>query len=108
MYLYKCIQTGCSAIFYRSGGSWSAMLKHTNVQLELLTDIDMLHFFKKGIRGGVSQCSGRKAVANNRYISGHNPSHPTSFINYLDATNLYGSAMSLPLPTGKFRWLPQK
>lgn len=85
--------------------SWDAMLRKTGIELELLTDIDMLHFFRKGIRGGVSQCSNRKAIANNPFIPNYNPSEPNSYILYLDATNLYGCSMSQCLPTGDFRWL---
>ncbi|KAJ8939468.1 hypothetical protein NQ318_022522 [Aromia moschata] len=42
--------------------SWDAMLRCTQIKLELLTDIFQLHFFRKGIRGGVSQCSKRITV----------------------------------------------
>lgn len=85
--------------------SWDAMLRMTGVTLELLTDVDMLHFFRRGIRGGICQCTTRKAIANNKFISDYDPSKPNSFIIYLDATNLYGWAMSQSLPTGEFRWL---
>ncbi|CAH1107474.1 unnamed protein product [Psylliodes chrysocephalus] len=86
--------------------SWDAMLKYTKIELELLTDIDMLLFFKKGIRGGVAQCSKRQAVANNKFLPNFNPLKPESYIMYLDATNLYGAAMSEPLPFGDFKWIP--
>ena len=33
--------------------AWQAALKKTEVKLELLTDIDMLLMFEKGIRGGI-------------------------------------------------------
>ncbi|XP_072400351.1 uncharacterized protein [Diabrotica undecimpunctata] len=85
--------------------SWDAMLRYTKIELELLVDIDMIHFFKKGIRGGVSQCSKRKVVANNSFVSNYDPLQPNAYIMYLDATNLYGAAMSNYLPTGGFRWL---
>lgn len=85
--------------------SWDAMLRCTQVELELLTDIEMIHFFKKGIRGGVAQCTKRKAVANNKFLPNYDPSKPTSYIMYLDATNLYGYSMQQRLPTGDFRWL---
>ena len=38
--------------------------------------------------------SHRHATANNRYMENYNKEEPTSFIQYLDANNLYGWAMS--------------
>ena len=67
----------------------------------------MIHFLKHGIRGGVSQCSVRKAIANNKFLPHYDASKPTSYIMYLDATNLYGAAMSQYLPTGNFKWLEE-
>lgn len=91
--------------FTAPGLAWDAMLKLTGVELELLTDIDMIHFFKKGIRGGISQCSERKHIANNKFLPNYDSNEPSSFITYLDATNLYGHSMSQALPTGGFAWL---
>ena len=34
--------------------SWDAMLKMTNIKLELMTNVDMFQFIEKGMRGGVS------------------------------------------------------
>lgn len=94
--------------FTLPGFSWDAMLRCTSVQLELLTDMDMLHFFKKGIRGGVSTCVGRKAIANNPLLPNYDSTKPKSFLAYLDATNLYGWAMRQSLPKCDFQWLVQK
>ncbi|CAG9840781.1 unnamed protein product [Diabrotica balteata] len=85
--------------------SWDAMLRYTKIELELLTDVDMVHFLKKGVRGGVAQCSKREAVANNRYLPNYDPQQPESYIMYLDATNLYGAAMCQYLPYGNFKWV---
>ena len=35
----------------------------------------------------------------------YDPSQPSKFITYLDANNLYGWAMSQPLPTHGFKWM---
>lgn len=94
------------AHYYTSPGlSWDALLKKTGVELELLTDYDMHLFIEKGLRGGISMVSKRHAKANNPRVEGHDPSKPNSHILYLDANNLYGWAMSRPLPTGGFRWV---
>ena len=54
---------------YTSPGlSWDALLKHSKIKIELLTDPDMLLMFEKGIRGGISMIPNRYAKANNKYI----------------------------------------
>ena len=37
--------------------------------------------------------------------SEHDESKPIRYLQYLDANNLYGWAMSHPLPTGEFHWV---
>ena len=84
------------------------MLKMTGVELELLTDEDMYLFFEEGIRGGVSTITNRYAKANNKYMGDQfNPYELSTFIQYLDANNLYGWAMCRLLPVGGFKWLTQ-
>ena len=86
------------------GLSWDALLKKTGVELELLTDIDMHLVMERGMRGGISMVSKRYAKTNNPYVPGCDPSKPNKFIMYLDANNLYGWAMSKPLPKRDFKW----
>lgn len=90
------------------GLSWDAMLKMTQVQLELMTDIEMFQFIEKGMHGAISYIANRHGDANNKYMTGHDSSKPSKYIMYLDANNLYGFAMSQCLPTGGFRWLSQR
>ena len=87
------------------GYSWDALLKLTNVSLELLTEPDIYLFVEKGLRGGISMVSHHHAQANNPQMQNYNPDQPTSFLQYLDSNNLYGWAMSQYLPTGGFQWV---
>ena len=87
------------------GLSWKACLKKTKVELGLLTDIDMLLMFKKGIRGAMCQATNRYAKANNKYMNNYDKNKESSYLVYLDANNLYGYAMSKKLPIRNFRWL---
>ena len=94
------------AHYYTSPGlAWDACLKETQQQLELLTDYDMLMMVEKGIRGGISHISKRYAEANNKYMKDYNQDKESVYIQYLDANNLYGWAMSQPLPTHGFKWM---
>ena len=95
------------AHFYTAPGlAWKACLKLTGVKLELLKDMDMLLMFEHGIRGGITQTVHRHGAANNQYMgSDYDRSHPSEYLQYLDANNLYSWAMSQPLLVGGFRWV---
>ena len=88
--------------------SWDAMLKMTNIKLDLMTDIDMFQFIEKGMCGGVSYIANRYGNANNKYMKEYNEKAPSKYIMYLDANNLYGWAMSQYLPTGNSKWMTDK
>ena len=94
--------------FTSPGLSWDAMLKMTDIKLELMVDIDMYQFIEKGMRGGISYIANRHGKANNKYMKTYNEKAPSKYIMYLDANNLYGWAMSQYLQTGNFKWLSQK
>jgi len=92
----SCIAIYCldSAYYYTLlGFTWDAMLKYTRVRFELLTDTDMIMFIERDIRSDLSQCFGRYAQANNKYMCSFNPSKPPSWYLMYDVNNLYGWAM---------------
>ena len=66
----------------------------------------MLLMFERRIRGGITQVVHWYSMVNNPYMSDKfNPDESTYYLQYLDANNLYGWAMSQSLPTGGFRWV---
>ena len=87
------------------GLAWQACLKKTGVELELLSDYDMLLMIEEGIRGGICRAVHRYAKANNKYMKNYDESKESSYIQYLDANNLYGAAMSEKLHINGFKWV---
>ena len=87
------------------GLEWQACLKKTNVKLELLTEYDMLLMVEEGIRGGICHSIHRYAKANKKYMKNYNKNEESSYIQYLDANNLYGWAVSQKLPANDFKWI---
>ena len=71
------------------GLAWQACLKKTEVKLELLTENDMILMVERGIRGRICHALHRHAEANNKYIKKYK-NKESSYIQYLDANNLYG------------------
>ena len=76
------------------GLAWQACLKMTIVKLELLTDYDMILMTENSIKGGICQATYRYAKANDKYMKNYDKNIESSFIEYLDANNLYRWAMS--------------
>ena len=74
------------------------------MNLELLTYVDMLLMIEARIRGGMCQSTHRYAKANNKYMKNYDKSIESSYLIYLDASNLYAWAMSKKLPVNGFKW----
>ena len=88
--------------FSSPGLNWNAMLKMTEIELELISDTDMYLFVGKGMRGSISYIAKRYSNANNKYMKSFDGNEPSKFIMYLDANSLYDWAMSQYLPYGGF------
>ena len=69
-----------------------------------VSDFDMLLMVEKGIRGGICHSIHRYGKANNKYLKDYNKDVEESFLQYLDANNLYGFALIQKLPVDGFKW----
>jgi hypothetical protein len=94
---------GLDPCYYVStpGLTWDCGLKYTKVILENLTDYNMMLFHERGKRGGIAGIMGTRHVkANNKYLKNYDKNKDNIFLEYFDANNLYGLAISQFLPTG--------
>ena len=87
------------------GLAWQACLKKTKINLELLTDIDMLLMIEAGIRGAMCQSIYRFAKTNNKYMKNYNKDIILSYLMHLGAKNLHGWAISQKLSVNGFKWV---
>ena len=60
---------------------------------------------EEGIREGICHSVHRYAKANNKFMKNCNNNEESSYIQYLDANNLYGWAISKKLPVNGFKWI---
>ena len=65
----------------------------------------MLMMFEEGIRRGMCHVIYRYVKANNKYMKNYDKNIESSYLEYLDANNLYGRAMSQKLPVDGFEWI---
>ena len=64
----------------------------------------MLMMFEKGIRG-ICQATCKYAKANNKFMKNYDKNKESSYLENLDANNLYGGGMSKKLPVRNFKWI---
>ena len=62
------------------GLAWQTCLKKTNIELELLTDYDMLLMVEEGIRGEICHSIHRYAKTNNKYMKHYNNNEGSLYI----------------------------
>ena len=61
----------------------------------------------KGIRGGICHAIHRFAKASNKYMKNYDKDMEPSYLDYLDANNLYGQAMSQKFPVNGSEWVEE-
>ena len=88
--------------------AWQACLKINKVKLELLTDYDMLLMVEQEIGRGICQAIYRYATADNKYVLNRNKNIPSTYLEYLDANNLYGWVMCKKSTVSDFNWSKPK
>ena len=82
-----------------------AMLKLTGIEIDLVYNQEMYAMIEAGLRGGMTQTTCKKVEANNKYMgSDYDKNKASSYINYLDANNLYGLSMIQKLPYRNLKW----
>ena len=85
--------------------AFDAMLKLTGIEIDLVYNQDMYEMIEAGLRGGMTQTTCKKVEANNKYMgSDYDSGKESSYINYLDANNLYGLSMIQKLPYRNLKW----
>lgn len=111
----SCYETyGLDIMHYYTlpGYTWDCMLRHNsmdqqfkNFSIEVFTDINMQLFIESGMRGGISVISGKHSSSTNPNPEDEKKAEttPTSIL-YIDMNNLYGLAMTQPLPIGGYKW----
>ena len=101
-------ELGPAWYYISPGRSWDALLKKTEIKLDLLSHADKILFVENGIRGGVCMISKRYGEGNNKYMKSYKPNEESKYIAYLDANNLYGWVMSQKFPYEDFERVDDK
>ena len=74
--------------------AWDAMLLKTDIELDLIMDLEMLEMIEKMKRGGLCFVGSKRHVkANNHYLEDYDKTQPENYLLYEDANNLYAWAM---------------
>ena len=89
------------------GCSWDALLRFTDVNLKLISDIEKYQFMESTIRGGISMICKGYPEASNEFLK-YDANKTTSYIIYLDTNNLYGHSMMQLLPAEILDWVNTK
>ena len=85
--------------------AFDALVKLTGIEIDLVYNQEMYEMIEAGLRGGMTQTTRKKVEANNKYMGeNYDKQKESSYINYLDANNLYGLSMIQKLPYRSLKW----
>ena len=87
--------------------TFDAGLKYANIEIQLLGNVDQYIWLESQMRGGLCLLNTRYQKANNELV-GYKPRQPKNYIIPLDAVNLYGKILCMPLPLCNFSWLSRE
>ena len=65
----------------------------------------MLLMVEKGIGDGICHPTHRYAKGDNKYMTNYDKDMESSYLQYLDANNLYGWSMYQKRPVNGFEWV---
>ena len=65
----------------------------------------MLLMIQKEISGGICHTSHRYSKANKKYVKECDKNKESSYLEYWDVSNLYGSKMQQTFPVNNFEWI---
>ena len=91
-------------ILYQHLDQHKSCLKKAGIELELLTNIELLLMVEKGIRESICHAIHRYTKAKKKYMKNYHKNKESSYLQYLDASNLYGWLISQKLPLGGLKW----
>ena len=99
-------EDGLDPVHYVSlpGQSYDSAFKRTGAKIHLLQDAEMYTTFERGIRGGLTFVNKHLIESQVLPEVGSLPARKVHLA-YIDQNNLYGSALSMPLPYADFEWL---
>ena len=84
--------------------AFDAMPKLAGIEIDLVYDQDMYEMIEAGLRGGMTQTTCKKVEANNKLGNDNDKNKASSYINDLDANNLYGLSTIHKLPYRNQKW----
>ena len=104
--VFENVRNKCIEIYELDPGhflSAPSIFKENRNKIRTTTDVDMFLMVQKGIRGGICHAIHGCAKAINKYMKNYNKKKESQHIQYLEANNLYGWAMSQKLPVNDFK-----